>query len=154
LDQQIAQAQANLANAIAAQKLSATTASRWKNLLAISAVSKQDADEKAADLDAKSALVNAAKANVTQLQSMKAFARITAPFDGVVTERSTDVGNLVNAGSGSSGTILFTVADMHKIRVYVRVPQNYSAQIHDGMEADLTLPEYPGQTFKAKLVST
>ena len=152
LDQQIEQAQANLANAIAAEKLSKSTAERWKNLLAISAVSKQDADEKEADYDAKSALVKAAKANVVQLQSLKAFAHIRAPFEGVVTARSTDIGSLVAAGN--AGSALFTVADMHKIRVYIRVPQNYSAQVHDGMRAQLSLPEYPGQTFGAKLVST
>lgn len=154
LDQQFEQVKADLANAEAAQKLSETTAARWSSLLAVDAVSKQEADEKAGDLAVKSAQVNAAKANVDRLQSMKTFARITAPFDGVVTERSIDVGALVNAGSGSAGSPLFIVSDIHKIRVYVQVPQNYSAQIHDRMTAELSLPEYPGQTFSAQLVST
>ena len=154
LDQQIEQVKADLANAEAAQKLSETTAARWSSLLAVDAVSKQEAEEKAGDLAVKSAQVNAAKANVDRLQSMKTFARITAPFDGVVTERTIDVGALVNAGSGSVGSPLFTVSDMHKIRVYVQVPQNYSAQIHDRMSAELSLPEYPGETFSARLVST
>jgi RND family efflux transporter MFP subunit len=154
LDQQIEQARADLANTEAAQALSKTTAARWSNLLAVDAVSKQEADEKTGDLAAKNAQVNAAKANVVRLQSMKAFARITAPFDGVVTERTTDIGALVNAGAGSAASSLFTVADMRKIRVYVRVPQNYSAQIHAHMTAKVSLPEYPGETFTAKLVST
>ena len=85
---------------------------------------------------------------------MKTFARIVAPFDGVVTERTLDIGTLVNAGAGSAGSSLFTISDTHKMRVYVRVPQNYSAQIHEHMKAVLTLPEYPGETFPAELVST
>ena len=154
LDQQIEQAKADLANAEAAQKLAETTAARWSSLLAVDAVSKQEAEEKAGDLAVKNAQVNAAKANVDRVQSMKTFARIAAPFDGVVTERATDVGALVNVGSASTGSPLFTVADVHKIRVYVQVPQNYSAQIHDHMKAELSLPEYPGETFTAQLVST
>ncbi|HEY4264438.1 MAG TPA: efflux RND transporter periplasmic adaptor subunit [Micropepsaceae bacterium] len=154
LDQQIEQVKADLANAQAAQKLAETTAARWANLLAVDAVSKQEAEEKAGDLAVKNAQVNAAKANVDRLESMKTFARITAPFDGVVTERATDVGALVNAGAGSTGSPLFTVSDLHKIRVYVQVPQNYSAQIHNHMKAELSLPEYPGETFSAQLVST
>jgi RND family efflux transporter MFP subunit len=154
LDQQIEQRRADLANAEAAQMLSKTTAARWSNLLAVDAVSKQEADEKAGDLATKNAQVNAAKANDVRLQSMKVFARITAPFDGVVTERRTDIGALVNVGVGSAAPSLFTVSDTRKIRLYVRVPQNYSTQIHDHMAAKVSLPEYPGETFMAKLVST
>jgi RND family efflux transporter MFP subunit len=102
----------------------------------------------------KVAAVNSSKANLDRLIATKAFAHITAPFDGVVTQRATDVGALVNAGAGSSGSLLFTVADLHKLRVYVQVPQNYSAQIHGDLTADLTLPEYPGEKFPAHLVST
>jgi RND family efflux transporter MFP subunit len=154
LDQQIEQARADLANAVAAQKLSQSTAKRWSSLLKIDAVSKQESEEKTGDLAAKTALVDAAKANVDRLTDLKSFSRIVAPFDGIVTNRSIDVGALVNAGSESSGSPLFTVADAHQIRVYVSVPQSYAAEIHPGMTADLELPQYPGRTFQAKLDST
>src|SRR5665213_2584015 len=129
LDQQIAQAKADDASAEAARDLSRSTAARWTNLVAVDAVSKQEAEEKTGDFAAKTALVNAAEANVDRLTTMKTFARITAPFDGEVTERTIDIGALVNAGSGAGASALFTIADTHKLRVYVRVPQNYSAQI-------------------------
>ncbi len=152
LDQQIAQARADLANASAARSLSQTTASRWKNLLTADAVSKQEAEEKTGDLAAKIALVTASKANLDRLLATKAFARIVAPFDGVVTSRNAEVGALASAGG--SGQPLFTVADVSRIRAYVRVPQSYSAAIKPGMHAELTLPEYPGRTFPAALDST
>jgi RND family efflux transporter MFP subunit len=154
VDQQIAQARADLANAEAARKQSASTAERWTNLLKIGGVSREDAEEKTSDLAVKGAQVKSAQANLDRLLTMKTFARIVAPFDGVITERTVDIGNLVNAGAGSAGSSLFTVSDTHKIRVYVRVPQNYSAKIQNHMMADLSLPEYPVETFSAKLVST
>ena len=154
LDQQIAQAKADLANAQAAQQLSNTTNQRWQQLVALGAVAKQDADNKAGDLAVKTAAVVSAKANLDRLMATKEFARITAPFDGVITQRTTDIGALINVGAGSSGSLLFTVADIHKIRAYVQVPQTYSAQIRGNLKADLTLPEYPGQKFPAQLVST
>jgi membrane fusion protein, multidrug efflux system len=154
LDQQIQQARADLANAVAAQRLSESTSKRWSSLLTLDAVSKQETEEKSGDLAAKTALVAAAKANLDRLSDLKNFARITAPFDGTVTNRSVDIGALVNAGAESSASPLFTVADVHRIRIYVSVPQNYSAEIHPGMSATLTLPEYPGRTFVATLDST
>jgi multidrug efflux system membrane fusion protein len=153
LDQQIEQAKADLANAIAAQNISNITTKRWSSLLVLDAVSKQEAEEKASDLQAKNALVAAAKANLDRLNALKAFARIVAPFDGVVTNRSVDVGALINAGAQSSSP-LFTVADVHALRVYVNVPQNYSAEIKPGITATLGLPEYPGRTFSATLSTT
>ncbi len=154
VDQQIVQARADLANAKASQQVSETTAERWNHLLKIQAVSKQDAEEKEGDLAVKTALVKSAEANLARLLTMKTFARITAPFDGVVTERAIDIGNLVNAGAGAGGPSMFTIADIRKMRVYVRVPQNYSADIRDHLKAELTLPEYPGETFSAELVTT
>ncbi len=151
LDQQIEQAKADLQNAVAARDLSQSTAKRWTSLLTLDAVSKQESEEKTSDLQAKTALVAAAKANLDRLNDLKGFARIVAPFDGTVTNRSVDVGALVNAGSESNGTPLFTVADIHRIRVYVSVPQNYSAEIKPGVTAQLSLPEYPGSTFSATL---
>ena len=154
LDQQIEQARADLANAQAALQLSKITNERWEHLLTIGAVAKQDADNKAGDLAVKTAAENSSRANLDRLVATKVFTHITAPFDGVVTQRNTDIGALVNAGAGSSGSLLFTVADVHKIRVYVQVPQTYSAQIHGDLTAQLSLPEYPGEKFLAHLVST
>jgi len=153
LDQQIEQAKGDLANAAAAQSISQITAKRWTSLLALDAVSKQEAEEKTSDLQAKTALVTASKANLDRLSALKSFAKITAPFDGVVTSRSVDVGSLINAGAQSSSP-LFTVADLHQIRIYVSVPQNYSAEIHPGLMASLNLPEFPGRTFNAALDTT
>jgi RND family efflux transporter MFP subunit len=156
LDQQIEQAKADLANAVAAQRTSQSTAQRWSGLLKLDAVSKQETEEKTGDLAAKNALVDAAQANLHRLSDLKGFARITAPFDGTVTSRSVDIGALINAGaeSSSSGSPLFTVSDIHRIRVYVSVPQNYSAEIRSGMTATLKLPQYAGRTFTATLDST
>jgi RND family efflux transporter MFP subunit len=153
LDQQVLQARADLATAQANQSLAATTAKRWQGLVAADAVSKQDADEKAGDLTAKTSLVNAARANLNRLLALESFKRITAPFDGVVTTRSTDIGALITIG-GPTDAALFTVTDQRKLRVYVRVPQSYSALVHKGLTADLTVPEYPGETFKAVVTNS
>lgn len=154
LDQQISQARADLSAALAAQRLSGVTDKRWQSLLPLDAVSRQDVEEKDADLAGKTGAAKAAQANLDRLLAMKDFARIVAPFDGVVTRRSADIGALVNAGPASSGDPLFTVADMHALRLYVNVPQSYSAQIASGMHAALTVPEYPGRSFAATLTST
>ncbi|MGH6877466.1 MAG: efflux RND transporter periplasmic adaptor subunit [Rhizomicrobium sp.] len=154
LNQQLDQAKADLADAFAAQTLSQTTARRWTSLLALDAVSKQEAEEKTGDLAAKVALVTAAKANVDRMSDLKEFAHITAPFDGTITKRNIDIGMLVNAGVQSSTQALFTVSDMHKIRVYVSVPQSYSNDIGPGLTASMSVPEYPGRVFQANLDST
>jgi RND family efflux transporter MFP subunit len=123
--------------------------------LAQDAVSRQESDEKSGDFKVKSALVNAAKANVDRLLALKSFARIVAPFDGIVTARRTDIGALVNAGAGAApNSELFDVAKVAKLRLYVRVPQSYSARIKPGDTATLTVPEFPGKSFKATLTST
>lgn len=153
LDQQLAQAKADLATAEANQKLAALTANRWTNLLKQDAVSHQETDEKTGDLQAKTALVQAAKAKVDQLQAMESFKRIVAPFDGVVTARNTDIGALITVGQANDPG-LFTVADIHKLRIYVNVPQNDSSAISPGSMAAFTVPEYPNRTFQAKLIST
>ncbi|WP_447759798.1 efflux RND transporter periplasmic adaptor subunit [Sphingopyxis panaciterrae] len=150
VDQQLAQAQADYQTALANQKLASSTATRWNALLAEDAVSRQEADEKAGDLAARSALSNAALANVKRLRALQGFTRLTAPFDGVVTSRAAQIGALVVAGNAASQP-LFTVSDIHRMRVYVRVPQAYSAQLKAGMTAALALPEYPGRSFAATL---
>jgi RND family efflux transporter MFP subunit len=152
LDQQLKQSEANLDTALANMKLTEITSARWQNLLKSDSVSQQEADEKSGDFEAKQALVAAARADVERLRALESFKRITAPFDGVVTERKTDIGALINAGH-DAGHELFTVADVHKLRLYVNVPQNYANQIHMGMKAKLEVPEHPGQTFSAVLAN-
>ncbi|WP_233171923.1 efflux RND transporter periplasmic adaptor subunit [Dyella sp. ASV21] len=151
LDQQLLQAQADVATARANASLAATTAKRWQVLHATDpdSVSQQSVDQYNGDLAAKQAQVTAAQANLDRLKALKSYARIVAPFDGRLTARNTDVGALVTADS--SGTPMFTVADTSKLRVYVRVPQVYAPGIHRGDQATLTVPEYPGKTFTAKV---
>jgi membrane fusion protein, multidrug efflux system len=153
LDQQLQQARADLANAIANERLAATTAHRWTQMLAQDSVSQQATDEKTSDLAAKQATVEASRANVARLEALESFKRITAPFAGVVTARKTDVGALINAGGGT-GPELFAVTDAHKLRVYVNIPQSDAAAIKSGLTATLTVPERPGKTFQAHLVDS
>ena len=153
LDQELAQAKADLAIADANYRLAQVTAVRWQKLLKSDAVSVQEVDVKAGDAAAKQASVTAAQANVARLEAQEAFKRIVAPFDGIITARRTDVGALINAGSGV-GPELFAVADVHQMRVYVRVPQAESADITTGMKASLSLPQYPDRTFPAKVATT
>jgi RND family efflux transporter MFP subunit len=153
LDQQLAQSQADLATAQANERLAKITAERWQSLLKRDAVARQDSDEKEGDWQAKKALVTAAEANVGRLQAEEGFKRIVAPFDGVVSARNTDVGALINVGS-NSGLPLFSVADIHQMRIYIRVPQYYSADLVPGMDAELHLPQYPNEVFAAKVVTT
>jgi RND family efflux transporter MFP subunit len=153
LDQQLQQARADLQNSVANEKLAATTAKRWTEMLKQDSVSQQEADEKTSDLLAKQATVEANEANVRRLDALESFKRLTAPFDGIVTARKTDVGALINAGSGS-GPELFTVSDASQLRVYVSVPQSDAASIKPGMHATLAVPERPGVEFDAKLVDT
>jgi len=150
LDQQVLQARADLATAEANAALAGATARRWAGLLAQDAVSKQEAEEKAGDLTSRTSIANSARANLNRLLALEAFKRIVAPFDGVVTARNTDVGALITAGSPTEQP-LFTVADQKRLRIYVNVPQSYSAQVRQGLAADVAVPEYPGQMFKATL---
>jgi RND family efflux transporter MFP subunit len=154
LDQQLSQAKADLLTAQTNQKLAQVTAKRWQALVASNSVSVQSTDEKVADAEARAALSKAAQANVDRIQAMLDFQRLVAPFAGVVTARRTDIGALISAGSGSADRELFAVADIHRMRIYVKVPQAYAATIATGMQADLALPQYPGQTFTAKVATT
>jgi len=153
LDQQITSARANVNSAVAAQKLALVTAQRWEDLLKQGAVAKQDADTKEESLESANAAVKAAQASLGQLLAQKSFARIVAPFDGIVTKRTIDVGALVNNTLPTTPDPLFTVSDTHALRLYVNVPQNYSAEIAPGMSATLTVPEYPEHMFPARMVS-
>lgn len=150
VDQQLAAAQADYQTALANQRLAATTAKRWSAMLAEDAVSRQETDEKAGDLAARIAVSNAALANVKRLRALQGFTRLSAPFAGTVTSRSAQIGALVVSGNAAAQP-LFTVSDVHRMRIYVRVPQGYSAQVRNGMAATLTLPEYPTRQFAATM---
>jgi RND family efflux transporter MFP subunit len=153
LDQQLMQARADLATAQANATLAATTSKRWQSLLTTGSVSRQGAEEKSGDDATKQAMLNAAQANVDRFMATKNFARIVAPFDGIVTARSTDVGALINAGSGA-GPELFVVSDTKKLRVYVGVPQNYVSIIARGTRARISVPEHPGKFYAAMVESS
>lgn len=153
LDQQLAQARATLASAKANYDIAATIASRYGILVAKQSISQQLADQAAADAAAKKAAMDANVANVRQLEAMQSFKRIVAPFDGVITARNTDIGALINAGS-TAGQELFELSDLHQVRIYVQVPQSFSANLRPGMKATFEMPQYPGQKFDATLVTT
>jgi RND family efflux transporter MFP subunit len=152
LDQQLAQARATLASAKANQEIAAITAERNNTLVQKQVVSQQIADQTAADAEAKKAIMDANQAYVRQLEAMQSFKQIVAPFDGVVTARNTDIGALIN--SGSAGQPLFVVSDLHRVRIYVQVPQAFTADLRPGLNATFEMPQYPGQTFNATLVTT
>ncbi|MGB3044733.1 MAG: efflux RND transporter periplasmic adaptor subunit [Xanthobacteraceae bacterium] len=148
LDQQLVQARADLASQQASAELSAATLERRKTLLSSNFVSKQEIDERTADLANKRAAVKSGEANVNRLEALTGFKKIVAPFDGVVTARNTDVGALINAGA-STGPAMFVVSDIKKLRVYVDVPQSYVPMIRMGAKAEITMPGYADRTFPA-----
>lgn len=153
LDQQLRMAEADVETAQAAQRIASTTAERWRGLRDTDAVSKQSADEKISQADGSAAQLRASRANLQRLRELSSFKRIVAPFDGVVTARNTDVGQLINAGGGT-GPELFRVADTRKLRLYVRVPQAYAAQLKPGLAAELRFPDRPGKRYAAALERT
>jgi RND family efflux transporter MFP subunit len=153
LDQQLRQAQADLANAAANRDITKVTAERWRGLRDTDSVSKQEADEKISLAATGDAALQSAQANLQRLRELSGFKRIVAPFDGIVTARNTDVGQLISAGD-SSGPELFRIADVRRLRVYVHVPQTYAAQMQPGLVAELRFPDRPGKTYAAKLERT
>jgi RND family efflux transporter MFP subunit len=155
VDQQLHQARADLGTAEANMHLSEITASRYQGLLKSDSVSQQDADNATGDFAAKKAIVQSAQANLRRLEELQSFEKIYAPFDGVITARNTDIGQLINSGS-STGTKseLFHIAAPGKLRVYVNVPEIYSRAAKPGLKADLTLDEFPGRRFEGTLVRT
>ena len=153
LDQQLAQARATLASAKANYDIAVLTANRDDILAKKQALSQELADQTAADAAAKKAIMDADEANVRQLEAMESFKQIVAPFDGIVTARNTDIGALINAGS-TAGQQLFEVSDLHRVRIYVQVPQAFSADLRPGLKATFEMPQYPGQKFDATLVTT
>src|SRR3981081_2329790 len=155
VDQQLHKSLSNLNTAKANLTLAEITKNRYQGLLKKNAVSQQDADNAVGTYDANKAIVDANQANVKQLQALQSFEKIYAPFDGVVTARNTDIGDLINSGSsGTAKTDLFHISQPGKLRVYVNVPEEYSQGIKVGMTADLSLAEFPGRKFQGRLVRT
>jgi RND family efflux transporter MFP subunit len=155
VDQQLQQARSNLLTAQANLELASITKTRYQGLLKSNAVSQQDVDNAVGTYNANKAIVEADKAAVEQYSALVSFEKIYAPFDGVITARNTDIGDLINSGSGGGvKTDLFHVAQPGKLRVYVNVPEEYSRGIAVGMTADLSLAEFPGRKFQGKVVRT
>ena len=167
IDAQLAAAKAKLNAAHAAVKardaeaqFAKTTYERWRDSpRGVVSVQEQEAKQaeyqnNTASLDAAKAYTAVAQADVDRLESLQNFKQVTVPFDGVVTARETDIGALINAGSDGTARELFSVADIHKVRVYVKVPQRLAANIHRGLTAKLRLPQYPGKVFAAKATTT
>jgi RND family efflux transporter MFP subunit len=155
VDDQLHQARADLNTAEANFRLAEKTAARWQALLKTDSVSQQEADQTQGDMEAKKAALQSARFNVARLEKTHSFKQIFAPFDGVITARNTDVGALIDAGSGGGpGKELFHLASTKKLRVYINVPQAYSRDAVPGVEAEVTLTEFPGRSFKGSLVRT
>ena len=152
IDRQLDQARADMATAQANYDLAKTTADRYQALLKSDSVSKQDAEDRVGDLQAKKAMVDSARFNVRRLEETQAFQKVYAPFDGVITARNIDTGALINAGANAPGKELFDIAATNKLRVYVNVPQQYSREVRPGSVAQLTLAEFPDRKFNGTVV--
>jgi RND family efflux transporter MFP subunit len=152
LDKEIVQAEGVVASAQAMSVLANSTLQRGQSLSQSGSVSKQDLDQRAADFTNKQNVVKSMQANLERLRVLEKYKRIVAPFDGLVTTRTTDVGALISAGGG--GAPLFVVSDTSKLRVYVSVPQNYVPSIKIGTKAQISVPEYPGRSFSATVESS
>ena len=151
MDQQLAQSRATLKRAQAQLDLSEATYKRYQDLFNRKVVPSQDFDNQAGDYRVKQATVNASQADVNRLEALEGFKQIRAPFDGIITVRSTDVGTYVPLGSG---TQLFRIAQISPLRVYVNIPQIFSQFVKEGTSADLILPEFPGRKFSAHVTTT
>ena len=155
VDQQLSQAEADLGTATANLHLSQITSSRLSDLIKQDAVSQQETDNAVGDLASRNTAVKSAQANVDRLKQMVGFEKIYVPFDGVVTARNTDIGQLIDSGAaGGQARSLFQIAAINKLRVFISVPQIYSQAAVPGLTADLTFAEFPGRPFQGKLVRT
>jgi RND family efflux transporter MFP subunit len=155
VDQQLQQARSNLLTAQANLELASITKNRYQGLLKSNAVSQQDVDNAVGTYNANKAIVEADKAAVAQYSALVSFEKVYSPFDGVITARNTDIGDLINSGSNSNvKTDLFHIAQPGMLRVYVNVPEEYSQGVKVGMTADLSLAEFPGRKFQGNLVRT
>lgn len=153
LDQQLAQAKAQLAQHQASASLARSTAERWQHLFASHSVSRQEVDEKVAAAAVANADAQAAQAEYARLKDLAAYKVIRAPFNGTITARHAQIGQLIKADSDNA-TSLFDIADTRRLRLYVPVPQNYASQILPGMQVQLSVPEHPGRTYTAALLGT
>jgi RND family efflux transporter MFP subunit len=150
LDEQLQVARADLKSSQADLNLADTTSKRYQNLLKLNSVSQQETDVAVSSAAAKRAAVEAAQANVRRLAQLQSFEKIYAPYSGIVTQRKTDIGDLINSGSSSTSNTakeLFHIASVNQLRVFVAVPEVYAPDIHNGDTATLTLDEYPGRIF-------
>jgi RND family efflux transporter MFP subunit len=156
IDEQLAQARSNLATAEANLNLAEITKTRYEAMFQKHAVSQQDRDNAEGTYRANKAILDAYDANVRHYEALVSFERVYAPFDGVITARNTDIGDLINAGSSSAAkTDLFHIAQTGTLRVYVDVPEEYSRSVKPGQTtADIVLSEFPGQKFPGKVVRT
>jgi RND family efflux transporter MFP subunit len=152
LDHQLQQAKADLETAQANLKLSQSTADRWQFLLKTQSVSRQETDEKIGDLSAKRAMVDASGSAVHRLEDLQSYEKVTAPFDGVITARNTDLGALIDAGANATGKELFHLAATNQLRVFVNVPEVYNRAAKSGARASLQLSEFPGRNFTGTIV--
>jgi RND family efflux transporter MFP subunit len=163
LDQQLSQAKADLATAQSNAGLAKVTADRYQGLIGQNAVSQQDTDNAAQALEARNTEVTSAQANVRRVEQLQSFERIEAPFDGVITARNLDIGQLISAAGSTNtpgaGTVagskeVFDISAIQTLRVFVNVPQVYAPDAKAGVMATLVLPQFPGRTFRGKLVRT
>ena len=155
IDQELAQARADLVTAQANLSLSSVTATRYQGLIKTDSVSQQDLDNANGDLAARRAMVESASANVRRLEELESFKRVYAPFTGIITQRNVDPGTLINAGNGGTATKeMFDLAQIDPMRVYVAVPQAYSPSIHVGLKACLSLTELAQRSFCGEVVRT
>ena len=163
LDQQLDQAKADLATAQSNASLAKVTADRYQGLIGQNAVSQQDTDNAVQALEARNTEVTSAQANVRRLEQLQSFERIEAPFDGIITARNLDIGQLISAAGSTNtpgaGTVsgskeIFDISAIQTLRVFINVPQVYAPDAKAGVMATLTLPQYPGRTFRGKLVRT
>jgi len=154
VDQQLQQARADLNTAQANLRLSEITNNRYDGLKNTDSVAQQDVDNAHGDYAAKKATVDSAAYNVKRLEDLQSFTKVYSPFDGVITARNTDIGQLINSGSASPAKELFHVAATRTLRVFINVPQQYSVAAKPGLSADLTLAQFPGRKFQGKLVRT
>jgi RND family efflux transporter MFP subunit len=154
LDRQVEQARADLQTAQENERLAQTTADRWQKLLKDDAVSQQETDQYVSDLQAKKSTLNSTNANLQRLMQLQSFEKVYAPFSGVITARNTDIGALIDAGSGNSPKELFHISDVEHLRIYVSVPEADLASARSGSPVDLTLDEYPGKTYRGTVIRT
>lgn len=152
VDAQLRQTEADLITAQANYNLAHTTATRWIHLLKTDSVSKQETDEKISNEKATAAIVVSTRANRDRLRDLVSFERVSAPFDGIVMSRTTDIGRLINAGSTT--VPLFNLVQANRLRVYVRIPEYYSSSIVPNLTVKLYFAEHPGKTYSAQLLDT